>query len=119
MPTRKTVLLVLSIMAILFAGASIDYYFGGVNQSHIGQAMGQILHGQWQVIWDMIVRKLLMNWKLIQYSIWGKVLLAVFAGIAFFTYYSKGIIKTIETKYSYYIIFPLIYLVLQEKLRSE
>lgn len=149
MTPKKVAFLILGILLVLFAGAAVDHFVNGSHQSHIGQAMGELMQGKWQLILGIIVGKLGMNWKLIQFSIWSRVLLAVIAGLTFFTFYPKGIIKTIQNKYPYifmgikasviasivgcvfndsgiveaatsslYIIFPIIYLVLQEKIEQ-
>lgn len=147
---RLTAMLLIAALTVLFSGAAADYYINGTGASHIGKAMGQVLQGGWIEALNIIERKMLMNWWLMKFSVWSKVLLATIAGLAFFTNYPKGIFKTLESKYVYifkgikaaivatiigfivndsgvvqaattviYVIFPLIYLVLQEKLNKS
>lgn len=101
MTTRRVVLICSAVLSILFGGAVTDHFINGAAQSHIGLAMWQVIQGGWAEALHIIERKLLMNWKLMQFSVWSKVLLATIAGLTFFTYYPKGIFRTIEREHIY------------------
>jgi hypothetical protein len=47
------------------------------SSSHIGNAAAKILQGNWQWIEDTIYRKMSMNLKLLRWTIWTRVLLAM------------------------------------------
>lgn len=137
-------------LIVLFGGALWDMNFNQGQQSHIGQAMGQLVQGGWEPAWQIIQRKVAMNWKLMQYSIWSRVLLATIVGLAFFLYHPKGVFHRVQQQNpfvfkgiqavivatligfivndsgvvqaattSVYLIFPLIYLALGERLKSR
>lgn len=98
---RKIVFLIIGILVVLFGAAALDHIINGAGQSHIGKAMGQLMQGDWQAVWSIVAGKVSMNWRLTNSSIWGRVVLAVVLGLSFFTFYSKGILKTIEVKQPY------------------
>lgn len=96
MTLGRALLLGAGIGLMLFFGAVIDRWLNGAEESHMGLAIGQLTSGGWQAIWTIMERKLLMNWKLLRYSIWSEVLMTTIAGLAFFTFYTKGSFKKIE-----------------------
>lgn len=137
-------------LLVLFGGALWDMYFNIGGQSHIGQAMSQLMEGGWEPAWLIIQRKLLMNWKLMQYSIWSRVLVATVVALAFFMIHPKGIFERLKHEHlqifkgiqavivatltgflvndsgvvqaattAVYLIFPLIYLTLGERLKES
>lgn len=93
--------LVLGIGLLLTGGALLDQRLNGGAESHIGLAMGQLIKGGWREAWYIIIRKLSLNWRLIRYSVWSGILLAVIAGLTILIYYPKGIFKTLERQWRY------------------
>lgn len=98
---QKVLLLIIGILAVLLAGARLDQTVNKLGESHFGLAMGQIIQGGWQEALLIVKRKILMNWKLMRYSIWSDVLLAAIAGLTFLMYYPKGIFKKLEVQDKY------------------
>src|SRR5690606_5916698 len=54
---------------------------GGLAASHIGRAAQQAAAGDWQAVIDVIRRKGLLNWRLIQYTIWSRVFVATLVAV--------------------------------------
>lgn len=61
--------------------------------SHIGQAVGRVIGGDWQGILRIIYRKLNMNLKLLRWTIWTRVLLAFIIYLIFLFRYPVASLK--------------------------
>lgn len=70
--TRRSLLVVMAGLGLL-AAASLLFaaYFPAAQQSHIGRAMRAVTSDGWQVAYDIIVRKLAVNVKLIRNTQWS------------------------------------------------
>ncbi len=86
-------------ICLLFA---LNYQAAGTVQSHIGRAVGELVHGNWQEIGRIIERKLFMNWRLILASIWSKLFLVSFIVSAVLLYYRSERIRDIQMRYPYF-----------------
>ncbi len=64
-------------------------------QSHIGRAAQQIMGGGWQEALTIIMRKLQVNIKLIRYTIWSRVFIAILLVLATFIYFPVGAMKNL------------------------
>lgn len=64
---------------VLVAGIGLvvvfNYYAPAEKQSHIGRALNQLFSGDMDTIFQTIKRKLSMNWKLLQVSSWGRIVI--------------------------------------------
>ncbi len=99
MTVKRVGLLAAGTLLFLFAGALLDHLIYGTAQSHIGKAMGQLMNGQWQIIWDIITRKIQMNLRIIRYTVWTLVLMAIIAVLAFFIFRPRGVFKKVAVRY--------------------
>ena len=70
-----------------------NVFTGSDDQSHIGRALGSITNGDFQSIYQLISRKLAMNWKLIRVSAWSKVMISSLFVIGVFFIKPRGPIK--------------------------
>ncbi len=70
-------------------------------QSHIGRAMQSLVGGDWKEIFNIIERKLAMNWKLIGVSSWSKVFITSILILGFLCYRPSGVIRMLSKKYPY------------------
>lgn len=71
------------------------------SQSHIGRAMQKLMGGEWVEIFNLIERKLAMNWKLIGVSSWSKVFITSILILGFLCYRPSGVIRLLSEKYPY------------------
>lgn len=98
--TKKTLAIgaTLPVLVILILVA-IDLTRGTANQSHIGRTANLIREGGIQVIFDIIVRKMAVNIKLIKYTRWSWVFLLCMGALATLFYRPIGIFQTLRSKY--------------------
>lgn len=68
-------------------------------QSHIGRAAHQVYQGGWQEALLIMGRKAGMNMKLIRYTIWTRVFIAILLALAVLVYRPVGAMKMIRDKY--------------------
>ncbi|ACV62001.1 hypothetical protein Dtox_1115 [Desulfofarcimen acetoxidans DSM 771] len=144
---RELLYLLLLTLLLLGLGAFIDMTFNSLHGSHIGQAFSLLVQGNYAEIGNIIYRKIAMNIKLMNYSIWTKVLLASLAALGVLLYKPVGFFKQLTDSVPnmkkgfeaifvaslvgflvndsgivqaattfIYLIFPLLYLSLQDKL---
>jgi hypothetical protein len=80
-PLSRSRALLAALLLILFAAAAItiDLTWNKTNPSHLGQLARQVMARGVAPIWVMAIRKLAMNWKLLRYTIWTRVLLSSLA----------------------------------------
>lgn len=67
-------------------------------QSHVGRAANQVLTGGWQEALTIILRKASMNLKLIRYTIWSRVFLAVLAALVVLIYRPTGAMSRLQAE---------------------
>ncbi|NLW43944.1 MAG: hypothetical protein GXY92_02025 [Syntrophomonadaceae bacterium] len=67
-------------------------------QSHVGRAANQVLTGGWQEALTIILRKASMNLKLIRYTIWSRVFLAVLAALVVLIYQPSGAMSRLKAE---------------------
>ncbi|MGI6553278.1 MAG: phosphoglyceromutase [Bacillota bacterium] len=92
------VLLLLIFLVFLFI---YDGMRGMESRSHIGQTSSLIQESSPMVLLQIFKRKLLMNYKLIRYSTWTLVLLAVIIVLAILFRWPLGILKEIFRRHTY------------------
>lgn len=63
--------------------------------------MTYVLEGRWETIGQIIVRKLSMNWHLLNVSAWSKVLITSIVVIAVLVLRPRGIFKQWQLQYPY------------------
>ncbi|HHX86586.1 MAG TPA: hypothetical protein GX693_00225, partial [Firmicutes bacterium] len=61
--------------------------------SHVGQLGEAVARGGQTVIWETVVRKLTMNWRLIRYSIWSRALVVLLGSMIVLFFYPVGVLK--------------------------
>ncbi len=67
-------------------------------QSHVARAANQILSGGWQEALTIILRKASMNLKLIRFTIWSRVFLAVLAALVILLYRPTGAMWRLQSE---------------------
>lgn len=72
-------------------------------QTHIGRAANQIMLGGWKEGLTIISRKLGMNIKLIRYTIWSRVFLAMLVVLALLVYRPVGAMRKLRQQHPYII----------------
>lgn len=79
----------------------LDYKQISGPRSHIGRIVKPLLTGNFQVLKQVIYRKLAMNLKLLKWTIWTRVLLAFLVYLIVIFKYPVGKLKKLFNKYSY------------------
>lgn len=74
---RSKLLIITTAIAFLLILVIIDYSGAVGSKSHIGNAVYQLVNGDWQWIKDTFFRKFNMNLKLLRWTIWTRVFLAM------------------------------------------
>ncbi len=98
--SKRTILLIpgvalLAVVSFIF----IDLQKDIAHQSHIGRNASLILSGGSGEIFNIIIRKLEVNIKLIRHTIWSRFFLASLASLALLFYRPIGVMKNIRTNY--------------------
>ncbi|WP_066639795.1 hypothetical protein [Desulfolucanica intricata] len=93
---KDIILLGLFTFLLLILGAFADLVFNQSRGSHIGQAFSLVIQGNWTEIGNIISRKIAMNIKLINYTIWTRVMLASLAVLGLLIYRPVGFFKRME-----------------------
>lgn len=93
--TRRVILLAGGgVLAFLAGLTMIDFLRGVEQQSHIGRAARLVVGGGpvqgLQEAFNIIERKVSMNWKLLKYTIWSRVFLAMLGGFVLLFYLPVG-----------------------------
>ncbi|MDD4752843.1 MAG: hypothetical protein PHT78_06280 [Desulfitobacteriaceae bacterium] len=77
------------------AGRSVE------AQSHFGRTVNLLrTNGIWEA-YNIIVRKVLLNLRLLRWTIWGEVFLVTLLGIALLFYRPIGLMRRVQEKYPY------------------
>lgn len=80
--TKKHILIIVgSVFGALGLMLLVDLMRPGGSQSHVGRAAHAIASGGAEQMLIIIGRKISMNWKLLQYSAWSKLLIASVASV--------------------------------------
>ncbi|HEX7058050.1 MAG TPA: hypothetical protein VF260_12760 [Bacilli bacterium] len=87
------ILLIAAALVVLFVLNGL-LFRGGAQTSHIGRAMSALGAGNLQLIGNMIIRKLSMNWQLIGVSSWSKVLITSLFVMVMLFIRPRGIFRT-------------------------
>ncbi|MFD2614035.1 hypothetical protein ACFSUF_16640, partial [Paenibacillus gansuensis] len=72
------------------------------QQSHIGRALQLLQEGRLDQIANIILRKLQMNWHLINVSAWSKVLITSLIVIAVIVFRPRGVFRGWQDRYPWY-----------------
>ncbi|MEW9670313.1 hypothetical protein ABLT31_15850 [Ammoniphilus sp. 3BR4] len=91
----------LSIVVALSSLFLINMMAADQMQSHIGRAMQKLVQGEWSEIFNIVERKLAMNWKLIGVSSWSKVFITSLLVLGLLCYRPAGMIGRLSEKYPY------------------
>lgn len=84
------VALVIVCLAVIDMNRSVEV------QSHLGRLASSVRTGGWMVFWDMAVRKVNMNIKLMRYTIWSKVFLVMLAALMVSFYRPVGLMEKVR-----------------------
>ncbi|MGE5422330.1 MAG: hypothetical protein ACM3QW_03630, partial [Ignavibacteriales bacterium] len=91
-------------VAALIAGLAVfDMNRPPELQTHIGRAANLIAAYGWNEAWQIIYRKLAMNWKLIQYTIWSRVFIGILLTIVIVLFNPRGILLKVKNDFPYLI----------------
>lgn len=98
----RTLFIIVLVMILAVLGVTyIDLQRPLEQQSHIGRAAGQILAGGPQQGLMIILRKLGMNVKLIRYTIWSRVLIAILLVSTVLVYRPVGALRELAKRVPY------------------
>jgi len=81
------------VFALIDMGRSVEV------QSHLGRAASLIQSQGWPAVWEVIQRKVSMNVKLIRYTIWSRVFLALLGALAVAFYRPVGLMDEVRRNY--------------------
>ena len=95
---KKLIYIGLAVVGVVGIMAIIDLFILE-SQSHLAGAINQIVYGGPIVIYQIIVRKISMNLRLMGVTIWSKVLLSAIVILGILLYKPIGFIKNISLKY--------------------
>lgn len=96
---KKLIYIGLSVIGVVGIMAIIDLFIIE-SQSHLAGAIRQIVTGGPVVIYQIIIRKISMNLRLMGVTIWSKVLLSAIVVLGILFYKPIGFIKKVSLKYS-------------------
>lgn len=100
----KLVILLLTLMVVGLVGLgllNVVLVADVQQQSHIGRAMKMLLMGRFDVIWDIVLRKLQMNLHLIGVSNWSKVLMTSLFVMVVIVVKPWGVFRRWQERYPY------------------
>lgn len=96
----RNLMIVASLVGVAVLGLAVfDLSRPPELQSHIGRATNQVLSGGWQEALTIIIRKASMNLKLIRYTVWSKVFLAILVALVILVYRPVGAMSRIKSDY--------------------
>ncbi len=99
---RKGLWIFLLLVALgLFLLVWVNLMITAEEQSHIGRAINALKTGDFASIYQLISRKLAMNWKLIRVSSWSKVMIASLFAIGILFAKPWGTLKTFYAQFSF------------------
>lgn len=99
--TRRVTLLAGACVLVFLAGLTLfDFLRSPDQQSHIGQAAGLVFGGGFMQgvteAFNIMARKVAMNWKLLKYTIWSRVFLAMLGGFVLLFYLPVGRMQALK-----------------------
>ncbi|AOY77001.1 hypothetical protein [Clostridium formicaceticum] len=97
---KKLLYILVAVIIVVAAMAMVDLFFIE-NQSHLASAVEQIFSSGPVVIYQIVVRKISMNIRVMGVTVWSKVLLSAIVILGILFYRPVGIIKKITITYSY------------------
>ncbi|HEX3044857.1 MAG TPA: hypothetical protein VHY08_08875, partial [Bacillota bacterium] len=82
-PLRLKMMIQLAVALIIIFSlvAFWDYYLNRNSMTHFGQLITSLTNGNFRVLGEMVSRKLQLNLRLINYSIWGRVLIGILIAV--------------------------------------
>ncbi|SHJ73550.1 hypothetical protein SAMN02745883_00307 [Caminicella sporogenes DSM 14501] len=96
---RDFSLIFLSVLILLFIISLTDLYIVD-DKTHLANALSQIRNEGFKVIYSIIFRKICMNIKLLEITIWSKVLLTTILFLSILFYRPFGVAKKVLEKYN-------------------
>lgn len=102
--TRRVILLSGGGVLLFLAGlTTVDFLRGAEQQSHIGRAARLVFTGGFaqglEEAYNILSRKVAMNWKLLKYTIWSRVFLATLGGFALLFFRPVGQMPEFKQQY--------------------
>jgi hypothetical protein len=78
-PLRLKMMMRLAVALIIIFSLVVcwDYYLNKNSMTHLGQLITSLANGNFHILSEMVSRKLQLNLRLINYSIWGQVLIGI------------------------------------------
>lgn len=97
----RVVVLIVAILALIpVSFAVIDLLRGQGTQSHVGRSFLLAVHDP-AIVYDIISRKMAMNFKLFRYTIWSRVLAVGVGGLLLLFYRPVGVMRIFRSRYPY------------------
>lgn len=97
--TWRTFFVAFFLLAMLLGGISgLEALFANEKLSHLGRTFRLVATEGWQPFWDIVLRKLQMNVKLLQWTIWAQVFLVSLAVSAVALYRPGATLRRIESR---------------------
>lgn len=94
----KLLVLPAATVLLLAVVMSFDYFYNQDNFTHIGLTVSTIKAGGLEEVFNIISRKASMNWKLLNYSIWSKVLICFILALALLLAWPRGFILRFKSQ---------------------
>ncbi len=98
MSLRRWTIIAAIIIAAVSALAFVDYFLME-SKTHLAGAIQQIADGGPQIIYQIIIRKISMNLRVMGVTIWSRVLLIALGILGVLFYRPIGLLKRLATKY--------------------
>jgi len=92
----RTGLCAIAAVVLVLAGAAILDLLAQAQPSHLGQAARLVVGGDWNALWNIAVRKLQMNVRLLRWTIWAQVLVVSLAITAVALYRPGHLLRRLE-----------------------
>lgn len=99
----RTLLLGAAVLALAAVSLAVyDLSRPAAVQSHLGRMAGRLVTDGPIVLWDVAVRKINMNLKLIRWTIWSRVFLVFLIALTVLALRPVGILRKIAGRYPYF-----------------
>ncbi len=72
--------------------------------SHLGRFGLSLRERGLDVLWETVIRKASMNWKLVRYSIWSRALVSFLALLVFLCFYPIGLLRRLGREQPYLLV---------------
>lgn len=86
-------------VAAVFILAWLDYSRG--SQTHLGRLLGTVLQEGPAPLWQIVVRKIEMNWRLMHYTPWADVLVTFIIALLVLFHRPVGILRSVLEEHPY------------------